>query len=133
MPTRGQRSTLSLAISYYAAHDQIGIVERRSVRMCQRVAEFPALVNGTRCFRRNVTGDAARKRTLLEEPLHSVRGLRNVRIDFAISSFQVSIRYQARATVPWSRNVNNIELIALDHAIEMNINEVQARRSAPES
>ena len=53
-------------IANNAGHDQIGIVEGRSVSMAQRISEFSALVDAARCLRGDVARDAARKAELLE-------------------------------------------------------------------
>src|SRR5260370_39236292 len=66
VPTGGARSGLGFAVSHYAAGDQVGIIEHRAVSMQQAVTEFPALMNRSRRFRRDVPGNAARKGELLE-------------------------------------------------------------------
>ena len=49
---------LGLAIAYHAGHDQVGIVEGRTVGMNQRVAQLAALVDRAWSLRRNVAGNA---------------------------------------------------------------------------
>src|SRR5436190_10421756 len=84
MPTGGERTRFRFAIAYHARDEQVRIIERRAVRMRQRVAKFAAFMNGARRFRCNVTRNSARKRKLFEEPLQSVFRLWNLTIDFAV-------------------------------------------------
>jgi len=51
MPARCQRSGLRFAISDDTGDDQVRIVERGAVRMGERVAELPALVDRAGHFR----------------------------------------------------------------------------------
>ena len=53
VPTGRQRAGLGFAIADHAAGDQIGIIEDRAMRVQQRVAEFPAFVDGAGRFRRD--------------------------------------------------------------------------------
>jgi hypothetical protein len=45
--------------------------------MCQRVSEFAAFVNRTRCLGRGMARNAARKAELLEQALHAHSVLRD--------------------------------------------------------
>ena len=45
MPPGGRRACLGLAVTDHAGHKEVGVVERRSERMAQRVAELAALVD----------------------------------------------------------------------------------------
>ena len=49
-----------------------GIVEYRAIGVQQRVTQFAAFVDGAGRFRRGVAGNSARKRKLLEQPLHAL-------------------------------------------------------------
>jgi len=80
MPTGGAGSGFGLAIAHHAAGEEIGIIEHGAVSMQERVAEFAAFMDGTGCLRGGVAGDAAGKRELLEEALHTLFISRNVRI-----------------------------------------------------
>src|SRR5262245_36566917 len=100
MPARRQRSSLRLAVADDAGNDQIGIVEGCSVGVRDGVAELTTVVDRTRRFRRNVAGDAAGKRELFEQTLHPDFVGRDVRIDLAVGSFEVSIRDEAWIAMP---------------------------------
>ena len=75
VPAGRERSGLRFAVADDAGDDQIRIVERGAVRVRQRVAELAAFVDRARRFRRDVAGNAAGKRELLEQPPQPVRCL----------------------------------------------------------
>src|SRR6266478_2616288 len=131
MPTCRQWAGFRFAVSYDAAHQQIGIVERRSIRMRNGVTEFAAFVNRSRRFRGDVAWNAPRKRELLEEMLQPFCILRDMRIDFAVSSFQIGVGDQARAAVSRTRDIDQVEVVFLDQAIQMDINEIQSGGCSP--
>src|SRR5438094_10305023 len=64
-------------------------------------------------------------------PLHAVRVLRDVGIDFAVSAFEVGIRHQPRPAVTRSGNVDDIEIVFIDDAVQMDIDKVQPWCRAP--
>jgi hypothetical protein len=68
---------------------------------------------------------------LFEELLYPFFVLRNIRIQLAVGSFQVRIGYDSRAPMTRAGNVYDVEILLLDDAVEMNIDEVQSRRRAP--
>ncbi len=84
VPRRSERPGLRFAVADHAHDHQVRIVERRAVRVRQRIAEFAAFVNGSRRFGRDVTRDAARERELLEQLLHSSGVARDRRIHLAV-------------------------------------------------
>src|SRR6266403_3044307 len=114
MPTRRQRSALGLAISDDAAHEQIRIIECRTVSVRDRITKFAAFVNRSRRFRSDVAGNSAGKRELFEKMLQAFFILRNVWVDFAVSSFQVGVRDQARTAVSWTCDVDHVEVVFLN-------------------
>src|SRR5208283_2370658 len=96
VPARSQWSGLGLAVADDGCDDQVGIVERGAEGMRERITQFAALVDRTGRFRRYVAGDSARKGKLLEQPLHALLVLGNVRVDLAVRPLQVGISHQAR-------------------------------------
>src|SRR6266478_9019972 len=131
MPTCRQWAGFRFAVSNDAAHQQIWIVERRSIRMSNGVTEFAAFVNRSRRFRGNVTGNTAGKRKLFEEMLQAFFVLRDMRIDFAVSSFQIGVGDQAWPAVARTRDIDHVEVVFLDQAIQMDINEIQSGSCSP--
>jgi hypothetical protein len=78
-----------------------------------------------------VARNSAGERELREETLHAflVRG--DIRIDLAVGSFQIGVRDEARPTVPRPGDVECVEVVLLDHPVQVGIDEVQAGRGAP--
>ena len=62
MPRGRERPGLRLAVADHHGDDQIGIVERGAEGVREAIAEFAALMNRARRFRRAMTADAARER-----------------------------------------------------------------------
>ena len=61
MPACGKRPGFRFAVTDDTGDDQVGIVERRAVRVRDRVAQLAALVNRAWRLRRHVAGNAAGK------------------------------------------------------------------------
>ncbi len=133
MPTGSKRSGFSFAVSHNTAHQQVRIVERSTVRMRDGVSELSSFVNRARSLRRNVAGNSTWERELLEEPLHTFHALRNVRINLAVSAFQIGVGHNSRSTVTRADDVDHIQVVALDHPIEVRVDEIQPWCCAPMS
>src|SRR5262249_9013237 len=88
-------------------------------------------MDGARSFRCNVAWNTARKRELFEEPLQASLGLRNLAINLAVSSFKVSICDERRPTVPRSGDVDHAQIVFLNQAGQMNVDEIESRRRSP--
>src|SRR5438034_7244283 len=70
VPTGCQWARFRLAIADDAGYDQVRVIERGSVSMAERVAEFATFVDRAWCFWGNVRGDAAGEAELLEQLSH---------------------------------------------------------------
>src|SRR5258708_16809132 len=88
-------------------------------------------MNRARCFGSNVTGNASGKRKLREQSLHPLRILGDVGIELAVCSFEISVGDEPGSTMPRPSDVDNVQIMLLDETIEVDINEVEARRLAP--
>jgi hypothetical protein len=66
---------------------------------------------------------------LLEEPLQDRFILRDMGVDFPVGAFKVGIGHEPRTAVPRTGNVDDVQVVLLDEAIEMHIDEIQALRS----
>ena len=95
VPAGGQRAGLRFAVADHATGDQAGIVENRAVGVQQRITQLAAFMNGAGRFRRGVAGDAARKRELLEQPLHALGVSGDVGKQFRIRTLQIRVRHHA--------------------------------------
>src|SRR5579859_1568978 len=73
----------------------------------------------------------AGERELFEELLHACFVLRDVRVDLAISAFEPRVGHYAGTAVARAHNVNHIQVTLLDHAVQMHIDEIEARRGPP--
>ncbi len=117
VPTRCQRPGLGLAIADHACDDEIRVVECRAIRMRQRIAQFAAFVNRPGRFGGDVTGDAARKRKLLEQPVHSLLVLRYIGIDLAVGSLEVGVRDERRPAVTGPGDEKHRQIVGDDDAV----------------
>ena len=133
MPTRGEWSRFGLAIADNAASHEIGIVEHRSVGMHQRVAQLSSFVDGTRRLRCIMAGNASRKRKLPEQPPKAVFVLLNARVELRVRTFEIGVRHHARPAMPRTADVNDVEVIHLDDAIKVHVDEVQPWSRTPVS
>ena len=131
MPAGGQRAGFGLAVADDAGHEQIGIVERGAVGVGEGIAQFAAFVDRAGRFGGDVAGDSAGKRELLEQPLHALLVLRDVRIDFAVGSFEIGVGDHSRAAVAGAGDVDGVQVVLLDRAVQVDVDEVQSRRGAP--
>ena len=131
MPTGGQRSGFRFAVANHAAGKQVRIVEDRAIGVRQRIAQFSAFVNRPGSFGRDVTRDSAGEGELREQALHAFRVARDVGIELAVGALQPGIGNQAGTSVPGTGNVNRIEIVLLDHAIEMHVDQVETGSGAP--
>ena len=131
LPRPGQRTGLGLAVADHAGDQQVRVVERRAVGVRERVAELAALVDRARGLRRGVAGDAAGEGELPEQRLHALGVVGDVRVPLRVGALQVRRRHHARAAVPGAGDVERVEVVADDDAVEVRPQERQARGGAP--
>src|SRR5687768_670831 len=77
--------------------------------------------------------DTAGKGKLLEQAFHAVFVLRNVGIDFAVSSFQVSVCNEARPAVAGTCDVDDVKAMIFYDPVQVDVDEIKARRRSPMS
>src|SRR5579875_2232359 len=131
MPARGQRSGLCFAVSDNARDDQIRVVERGAIGMREGVTELAALMHRTRRLRCHVAGNSPGKRELGKEAFHAFSIAGNVRVNLAIRALKISVRNQPRATMAGAGYVDHVQVVLFDQAVQVNVNEIQARRGSP--
>jgi hypothetical protein len=73
----------------------------------------------------------AGERELREETLHALLVRRDIRIDLAVGLFQIGVCDQAGTAVPGPGDVEHVEVVFLDDAVQVDIDEVQAGRGSP--
>ena len=131
MPARRQRPRFRLAVADDTSNNQIGVVERRAVGMRDGIAKLATLVNRTGRLRRHVAWDAAGERELSEKALHALLVGRDVRINLAVGSLEISVGDQAGPAMPGAGNVEHVEVVFVDQPIQVNVNEIQSGRRSP--
>ena len=124
VPRGSKRSRLGFAIADDTSRDQIRIVEDRSESMAERVAEFATFVNRAWTFGRDVAGDAAGKRELLEQLFQASLVLRDLGVDFAVRPFQVRVANDRWSTMSGTGDVDHVQIEFLNHAIQMHIDKI---------
>src|SRR5215470_8954067 len=131
MPARRKWSGFGLAVANHAGDDELGVIERGAVGMGKTVAELAPFIDRARRLGRHVARNTARKRELSEQPFHPLLVLRYVRVDLAVRALEVGVRHQTWAAVAWPGDKDHVEVVLLDDAIEMDVDEVEPRSRAP--
>src|ERR1700720_880090 len=131
MPRRGQRAGLRFAVTYNAGNHQVGVVEGRTKRMRERISQLTAFIDRAGDIRRAVAGNAAGKRELLEQALHPVDILANVRIHFAVAAFQVGVSHQRGSAVSGTDDCEYIPVTSDNDSIQMRVDEIDAGSGSP--
>ena len=106
-----------------SGNDEVGVVERCSVGVGERVTEFASLVDGSRRFRRCVAWDAARQRELAEQPLHSRRVEGHIGVCLTASALQPRIGHDSGPTVTWSRHEKHVQISGANDAVQVGVNQ----------
>ena len=101
--------------------------------MFDAVAEFSAFIDRSRHLGGDVAGYASREGELLEQFLHALFILCDFRVKLAVCAFQVDISYKGWAAVARAGDEDGVQVVFFDGPIEVDIDEVQAGRSAPMS
>ena len=131
LPCGRQGARFRFTVADDAGDDQIGIVERGPEGMAERVPQFATFVNRPRSRRRNMAGNTAGKRELLEQLLEPGLVLADVRINLTPGAFEVNVTDNRRAAVTWAGDVDHVQVILLDDPVQVHVDEVLARRCAP--
>src|ERR1019366_459031 len=78
-----------------------------------------------------MTGDAAGEGELLEQPLHPSFVLRDVWVELAVGAYQVSVGHHGGAAVARAGDEDGVQVILLDDAVQVDVEEVQSGGGAP--
>src|SRR5215471_12588252 len=127
VPRCGERARFSFPIPDDRGDNQVWIIECGTVCMRQCVSQFAAFMDGAWCFWRNMAGNTSRKRELFEQPFHPCFVRRDVRINLAISAFEVRVGNQSWPSVPRTGDTDHVEIVLLDDSVEMGVDKVQSR------
>ena len=131
MPGGRKRTGFGLAVADHDGDDEIRIVERRSVACEMRVAKFAAFVNRTRRLRRAVRADSSGKRELPEEFEHARFVAALVRINLRVVAFEIAVGERGGRTVTGAGDVDDIQVVLLDEAVQVDPNEGLAGIGSP--
>ena len=131
LPRARQRPRLGLAVADHAGHEQVRVVERGTVGVRERVTELAALVDGARGLRRGVAGDAAGERELAEQRLQTFGVVGDVGVPLGVGALEVRRRHDARAPVSRPGDVESVEVVADDDAVQVRPEEGQTGGGAP--
>ena len=101
--------------------------------MREGVAKFAAFVDRARGFWRHVARNPTWKRKLRKQALHSLLVRGDIRVYLAVRSLKVGIGNHSGTAMPGSRDIDHIKVVLFDQAVQMSINEIQARRCSPVS
>ena len=123
--------TVDFAVADYRGHDEIRVIERRAVGVRESVAEFSAFMNRSWRLGCAVASDAAGERELLKELLQAIHIETLLRINLRVRAFQICGTENAARSMSGSREKNHIEIVFLDHAVQMDIGEGEAGTGSP--
>ena len=133
VPCRGERPCLRFAVADDAGDDQIGVVERHSIRVREAVAEFAAFVDRAGRLRRDVRSDLSGEGELLEELPQAFRVLALVRIHLRVRALEVRGPEHPRRAVARAGHEDHVQVVLDDHPVQMRPHERQRRARAPVS
>ena len=131
MPAGRERPGLRFAVADDAGDDEIRVVERGAMSVRQRVAELAAFVDRAGRFRRGVARDAAGEGELLEKPPQPVDVFRHVRVELAVRALEIGVRHHRRAAMPRPADIDHVQVVLINDAVQVRVDEVQPGRRAP--
>src|SRR5689334_18214701 len=103
LPRPFEGTGLGFAVANDRNGDEVRIVEHRTKRMREHVAELTAFVDGSGRLRTDVTRNAAGRRELTEQGAHAVKVGRDVRVDLGVGALEIHIGEHGRPAVSWTR------------------------------
>ena len=131
VPRGGERAGLGLAVADDAGGDQVGVIHHGTEGVRERVAQLAALMDRARRLGRDMARDAAGERKLFEQALHAGRVARDVRVHVGVRAVEIVLRDHGVAAVAGAGEVDHVEVIFVDDAVEVRVDEVLAGHSAP--
>ena len=97
VPARCQSAGLGLPVADDTGDDEVGVVERRPVRMCEPVTELAPFVDRARRLRSGVARDPPGEGELPEQTGHTPGVSRHVGVQLAVGPFQPRVGHHGRA------------------------------------
>ena len=133
LPGSCQRAGFCFTVADDGCCNQIGVVKDGARSVWKRISEFPAFMNGSRRLWSSVRSNAARERETLEELLHAFFIFSDFRVDFSIASVKVGIWNHYLSAVTRTFDVKHVQVIFVDDAVKVCIDEVLSGNRAPVS
>ena len=133
LPGTGEGAGLGLAVADHTRDHQIGAVEGGTRGVDERIAEFTALVDRTRCLHAHMAGDSTRCGELPAQCSDPIRIRGHVRIDLAVGALEVGRCHQRRAAVPRPGDVEPFRVGLADAPVEQCVDHREPRTGAPVS
>ena len=131
MPARRQRAGFCFTIADDAGNDEVGVVERGTEGMRQGIPQFTAFMDRSGRFRRDVTGNAVGPGKLAEQFTHACDTAVDMRVDLGVGTFEIRVGDEPGPAVSWPDHVDHVQVALDDGAVEMGVDEVEARGGAP--
>src|SRR5262249_59821670 len=95
------------------------------------IAELAAFVYRAGRLRRHMARDAAGERELGEQAVQPLLVARDVRINLTVGSLKIGVRNQAGPAMPRAGNVDHVEVVLLDHPVQVNVDEIETGCRSP--
>ena len=130
-PGSRKRARFGFTVADDGGDDQVRVVERRTERMREHVAELAPFMDRTRRRHADVARHAARRREAPEQAAESGGISRDFAIHLSVRALQVHVGQHCRAAVSGPCEKDGVHVMLFDQPIEMHVNEVQSWRRAP--
>ena len=131
VPGGGERTGLGLAVADQHGDDQVGIVEGCAEGVRERVAELAAFVDRAGSFGRAVAADAAGEGEARNSVSMPFASWLLVGIDLGVVAFEIAVGERGGRAVAGAGDVDDVEVVLFDEAIEMDPDEGLAGVGAP--
>ena len=131
LPRCRQRTGLGLAVADHAGHQQVGVVERGTGGVGERVAEFAALVDAARGLHTDVARYSPGSRELPHQRGQAVQVSGDPGIDLAVGTVEIGVREQRGPTVTGPGHIQAVRAGVADQPVEQRVDHRQTRTGAP--
>ena len=133
LPWSSKRPCFSFTVTDNNCSDKIWVVQNSTKAVSNWISKFSTLIDRTWCFWSTVTRNSAWEWELLKHFLHTFLILADVRINFTIRTFQISVGNQEVSAMSRTGKKNHIQIITFDDTVAVYIDEVLSRYGSPVS
>src|SRR5205085_9927806 len=110
VPRCCQRAGFRLAVAHDAGDDQVRIVEYGSERMAEGVSQLAPLVDRSGALRGGMARNSTREGELREQSPQAGFVPADLRIDLAVSAFEVGVAHDRGTAVPRAGDKDHVEV-----------------------